>query len=159
MPQLPSGRIVAIDPDPLITLIDERSPFTAHKLMDIKTVEDLFYYVELVYIVPASEAPIGSIPPKLHANALPCPPGHAVIASGKRLSELPEVAMQWSAADREAMDEFVMTRAIPHLEKFLDKVKQAQDESRKSRDITTRVLSAWHDQGIHPMQENDDQNS
>jgi len=118
MPQLPSGRTVAIDPDPLITLIDDRNPLALHKVMAIRSVEDIFPYVELVYIVPASEAPVGSTQPKLHASALPCPPGHVVVESEKRMSDLSEVAAQCSEADRVAMDEFVSARAVPLLEKF-----------------------------------------
>ena len=51
-----AGKRIAVDPAPLRELLsDPASPFNAHKIMAIRSVEDLFPWLSLIELVPAAD--------------------------------------------------------------------------------------------------------
>lgn len=153
MPQLPSGRHVALLLMPLDKLLKEGSHFgNIHKVLAIKAEADLARYVDVLYLVPESEADSQEGERSMHASSLPVPPGLAFVPAGFRLSEW-EDRSGWSEADRAAFREFLAGRGAPVLREWLDTVKEGQAKLHEMEDPLTRLLVAWWDAGCHPAQE------
>lgn len=154
MPQLPSGRHVALMPKPLDDLLKEgRQPGNIHKVMAIQTEADLHRYIDVHYVVPESEAGSQKGALTLHTASLPMPPGMACVPAGYRLSEWEQCAADWSEEDREAFRAFLSGRAEPVLREYLDTVKIGQARLHCAEDTLTRILVGWWDAGCHPTQE------
>jgi hypothetical protein len=154
MPQLPSGRHVALMPKPLDDLLKEgRLPGNIHKVLAIQTEADVFRYVDVLYLVPESEAGSQEGVLGLHAGSLPVPPGMAFIPAGFRLAEWEKHAAGWNAEDRAAFREFLAGRCAPVLREYLDTVRTGQARLREADDPLTRILVGWWDAGCHPAQE------
>ena len=154
MPQLPSGRQVALMPKPLDDLLKEgRQPGNIHKVMAIRTEADVHRYIDVHYLVPESEAngQEGALP--LHTASLQKPPGMAFVSAGYRLAEWEQRAADWSEEDRAAFRDFLAGRAAPVLREYLDIVKSGQARLRCTEDTLTRILVGWWDAGCHPAQE------
>jgi hypothetical protein len=153
MPQLPSGRQVALIPTPLDNLLKEGRHFgNIHKVLAIQAEADLYRYVEIFYLVPEGEASSRESVLGLHADSLPVPPGMAFMPAGFKLSEW-EAGSGWSEADRAAFRDFLASRCAPVLREWLDTVKAGQANLHEAEDPLTRLLVAWWDAGCHPAQE------
>jgi len=147
MPQLPSGRLVAIMPTPLDNLLKEGCHFgNVHKVLDV------YRYFDVLYLVPEGEAGSQEGIPGLHADSMPVPPGMAFVPAGFKLSEWEERS-GWSEADRAAFREFLAGRGAPVLREWLDAWKTKQAKLREAEAPLTRLLVAWWDAGCHPAQE------
>ncbi|MBV6475202.1 MAG: hypothetical protein MOGDAGHF_00719 [Rhodocyclaceae bacterium] len=153
MPELPSGRHVALMPTPLDNLLKEGRHFgNIHKVLAIKSEADLARYVDVLYLVPASEAGSQEGVLGLNAHSLPLPPGMGFVPAGFKLSEWEENS-GWSEADRAAFSDFLAGRCAPVLREWLDTVKTGQAKLHEADDPLTRLLVAWWDAGCHPAQE------
>jgi hypothetical protein len=147
MPQLPSGRQVALMPTPLNELLREgRQPGNIHKVLAIRTEADLWPYIDVLNLVPESEAVSRADETSLHAFSLPKPAGY-------RLSDWERQAADWSGEDRTAFREFLAGRAAPVLREYLETVQTGQAKLREAEDFLTRLLVGWWDAGCHPAQE------
>jgi len=154
MPQLPSGRQVALMPTPLDHLLKEGRHFgNIHKVLAIKTEDDLARYVDVHYLVPESQVGSQEGVRGLHAASLPVPPGMACVPAGYSLSDWEEHAVGWSKEDRAAFRDFLTGRCAPVLREWLGTVRAGQAKLREADDRLTRVLVAWWDAGCHPAQE------
>lgn len=153
MPQLPSGRLVAIMPTPLDKLLKEGRHFgNVHKVLAIQAEPDLYRFVDVLYLVPESEAGSQEGVLGLNAHSLPVPPGMAFVPAGFTLSEWEERS-SWSEADRAAFRDFLAGRGALALREWLDTVQEGQANLHKAEDPLTRLLVAWWDAGCHPAQE------
>lgn len=154
MPQLPSGRHVALMPTPLDKLLKEGRHFgNIHKVLAIKTEADVARFVDVLYLVPESEAGSQEGVLGLHDASLQVPPGMAFVPAGFRLSDWEKRAAGWSKEDRAAFREFLAGRCAPVLREWLDTVRTGQAKLRETDDPLARLLVAWWDAGCHPAQE------
>ena len=105
MPQMPSGRHVALDPAPLAELVQqvEQGKFV-HKLMAIKTAADAFGHIGVNYFRPRGGADDTTI--YADQSALP-PEGLEQYPSGFNLVTFQEELARWSADD---LDTFAARR-------------------------------------------------
>jgi hypothetical protein len=76
----------------------------------------------------------------------------AGVRSGFTLADWDQLTSGWSLADQVAMREFVDGRATPLLKKCTEAVRDAQERLRQSGEFLPRLLTEWHDAGIHPLQ-------
>jgi hypothetical protein len=153
MPQLPSGRHIAITLNPLAALLDEAdNSGNVHKIMAIKTLADLEPYIEVVYLLPEEEV-VGSSESKFLSDSLPRPPGFVSVDSGFHVSEWDRMTADWSEADQASFREFLEGRAAPLLQQGLDAARNAQKLLRQAPSPVTRILAGWCDAGCHPSQE------
>lgn len=154
MPQLPSGRHVGIDPAPLHDLLQNAEHFgNVHKVLAIKTTNDVLDYVEVVFLVPAADAGTANNELHLGEGSLPAPPGMVCISSGSRLANWEAEFREWPEDDKRTFRELLESRAAPTLQGYLAVVENVQAQLRASPDFLTKVLSAWWDHGLHPAQE------
>lgn len=151
MPMLPSGQHVGIDPAPLLETIYNADHSTkVHHLMAINTVQDVWPLLEIVYFVPLAPGE-----ESMEIKTLsPLPPGMKRVRSGVCLDRREELAMQWTAPDRQAFEDFLCEpRMREQIQVWLGFAKQAQQEQLRSGSLASRILAGWHLAGIHPAQE------
>lgn len=111
MPQLPSGRQVAVDPTPLGELLQgANSPFHAHHIMAIGQVDDLYRWLDILAVCAE-----GDLPSVLRVGARKVDDAPAVFVSTPigRLAGWDALAGEWSEADREAFRAFIDERVRP----------------------------------------------
>jgi hypothetical protein len=153
MPQLPSGRHVAITLNPLAALLDEADNLgNVHKIMAIKTLADLDPYIEVVFLLPEEEV-VGSSESEFLSDSLPRPPGFVSVDSGFHVSEWDKMTVDWSEADKTSFRKFLEGRAAPLLQQGLDAARNAQKLLHQVPSPVTRILVGWCDAGCHPSQE------
>ncbi|MGQ0655630.1 MAG: hypothetical protein ACT4P4_25790 [Betaproteobacteria bacterium] len=116
--------------------------------MSIRSTADIERYLDVWFLEPAA-APDGS-PPAMRDGSMPAPPGMKAVRSGLRL---PEWEAQATPEDRAAVRAFIEARGTAMLADCLDAVERAKEQLRSSGDALARVLTAWHDAGVHPLQE------
>ena len=156
MPQLPSGRQIALMPTPLDNLLKEGRHFgNIHKVLAIKNEDDLARYIDVLYLAPEREVGSQEGVLDLHADSLPVPPQMAFVPAGYRLSEWEQHAVGWSEEDRAAFRDFLAGRCVPVLREWLDTVRAGQAKLREADDPLTRLLVAWWDAECHPAQDED----
>lgn len=157
MPQLPSGRHVAIDPYRLAALLDDASnPANIHKILAIDSLSKMMNWFEVVYFVTPEEANGDGVETELGAGSLTPPPGLVALRTGCPLSRWEALAVDWSEEDRAAMRSFLTEPRIEdYMEHRLSVVRQQQQNLLSSDKFTVRLLAGWWMAGIHPAQEED----
>lgn len=155
MPQLPSGRHVAIDPYPLVELLDDASnPANVHKILAIDSLSKMMSWLEVDYFVTPEEANGDAIETKLGVGSLTPPPGLVALRTGCPLSRWEALAADWSEEDRAAMRSFLSeSRIKDYMEHRLSVVRQQQQNLLTSDKFTVRLIAGWWMAGIHPAQE------
>lgn len=154
MPQLPSGRQVAINPIDLDDLVkNAENPANVHHLMAIKSEADLFPYIAVLYLLPEAEAHGRALDLEFRSDALPRPPGLVIVPSGFHLSDWDALTAEWTDEDIVAFRQFLETRAQPTITGWLECIRNAQRALSQSASPTIRILVAWWQAGIHPAQE------
>ena len=154
MPQLPSGRHVAIHAKPLADLLgDANNPTNVHKIMAITSRDDVEAYLEVLFLVPEAEADSRVYAAAFFDFSLPRPPGLISLPSGYRLSDWPVLTKDWSDPDKLAFREFLNGRCAPVYDNCLTEVRLAQENMRNSPVMSTKILAAWMAAGCHPAQE------
>ena|SRR5689334_13452194 len=156
MPALPSGRHVAVDPAPLRKLlVDAASPFNAHHLMALQSVDDLFRWLDLLTL-----APTGSLTDAERAAAQPAPegapPGYLAVPTGARVADWRMTAAQWSATDRTAFADFVEDRVQPAIAGVMDDMPAKQAALLRTPTLAGALATMWRE-GVHPLQKEDDE--
>ncbi|MHB0986880.1 MAG: hypothetical protein ACYC05_14990 [Sulfuricella sp.] len=155
MPQLPSGRHVAIDPYPLATLLDAASnPANIHKIMGIDSIPKITNWFEVVYFVTPEEVHGKGIAAEFGEGSLTPPPGLVSLRTGCPLSQWETLAADWSDEDRSAMKTFLSEpRCKDYMEHRLSVVRQQQQDFLSAESFTTRLIAGWWMAGLHPAQE------
>jgi hypothetical protein len=151
---LPSGRHVAIIRDPMDELLNNADKvFNVHKVLEIQTESDIYRYTDVLWLLPEGQASQEQIDAAFLDGSLPRPAGLVPIKSGYRLSQFDEFAAEWSNEDRVAFLEFVNVRAAHLFEQSLELTVEVQNYLRTQSVGHTKLLVAWWDAGVHPVQE------
>lgn len=154
MPMLPSGRHVAIMRASLSELLDNAELVThVHKVLAIQDKTDIYLYTDVLWLVPESEASQEQIDTAFLDGSLPRPPGLVPVKSGYRLSQFAVFAADWSDQDKAAFWEFINVRAAPMFDESLELCVKVQNFLRTESVGTTKLMVAWWDAGVHPVQE------
>ena len=131
MPQLPSGRHVAIGPDPFVELISDVTGFgNLLKITKITCLQDLHEWFDILFFVEKNESGSDYAFPALSANSLIPPPDLVLVNSGYRVSAWQKLSEDWSNEDRQAMIDFIDSDRFTenfsqHLKKIFDIQKTA----------------------------------
>jgi hypothetical protein len=149
MPQLPSGRHIAVDLQPAQDLFDTwHLDESREALARLSTTQDLLPLTRILELVPAraEDAPMvmleGSIAP---------PPQMMTRDTGKRLGDFPDGFAEWSGEDQVAFREFVSTRVLPMLDAQLTNIRERNVLHQKA--FIQLLEEAWRKAGVHPSQE------
>jgi hypothetical protein len=151
MPQLPSGKHIAIQATGFDALYDEAFNGTqAHKLMQIQTIADLYPYVEVIYFVHDIKAEHGKNatgPQAFPAGLRPAPGGYSLVAIQHEFNH-------WSRQDRKAFQAYLESDRIrSFFAELLEDVKQKQEKLLKEGPELGRFLALCWKTGAHPLQE------
>ncbi|TCV81272.1 hypothetical protein [Sulfurirhabdus autotrophica] len=159
MPQLPSGRHVAIDPYPLLELLDDSdNAANIHKILPIDSISKMMDWLLVAYFITPEDAHGKGIDPKMGEGSLTPPPGLVYMRTGFTLSRWDELAVDWSKEDRTAMMAFLSEpRYLDYMEHRLMNVKQRQQRILSSDSVTTKLLAGMWMAGIHPAQDENHQ--
>lgn len=151
---LPSGRHVAIIRDSLNELLDNAEQATnVHKVLAIAVKADTYLYTDVVWLVPEGQASQEQIDAAFLDGSLPRPPGLVPVKSGYHLSQFAEFAADWSDGDKDAFWEFINVRAAHLFSESLELTVKVQNYLRTQSVGNTKLLVAWWDAGLHPVQE------
>ena len=154
MPMLPSGRHIALSPEPLVELLENASlPGNVHKVMALKEWPDLHPWIDVIYLVPEGSP---GVPNKgeFSDNSLPRPPGFVAVKAGYRLCDWEPHAADWSEEDRVAFSEALDGRARHHYAQHLDYARSLQEKLLAAEGgKLAQILAGWHKAGVHPAQE------
>ncbi|MBS0327433.1 MAG: hypothetical protein JSS46_12955 [Proteobacteria bacterium] len=154
MPTLPSGLELAVDPAPLRELLtDFASPFSAHHLMALQSVDDLLRWLDVLILRPAETL---SADERAKACPVPegAPAGMLAVPAGVRLTDWRAIASEWSDEDRAAFAAFVDERIRPAMAGPMANVRERQEAIVKSPTLGGAFACMWRD-GVHPLQESD----
>ena len=153
MPMLPSGRHVAVMPDPLFKLIQSvKEGHEVEPLMAIRKIEDVKNYLDLVELIPVlpDEEPLTKTAP----GSTPLPDGMRAEPTGYTLAQYPLAAANWPEEDRVAFEHFLTeARVLTLLDQWFNEARKALDHRVWKNDFSLRVLDSWRAVGVHPDQE------
>ena len=154
MPQLPSGRHIAISANPLAELLNHASEAgNVHQVMGIDSVSKMLKYFEVLYLMPKEAAPDSATVPDLRKESDIPPPDLVMFNSGFSLADWDALTADWSEEDKEAFQGFLDGRAKPLLDKAWQEVEAKQRDLRQGGTPLSRILAAWYEAGVHPAQE------
>lgn len=148
---LPSGRHIAVDPEPLRTLLlDLANPFNAHKIMAIRCVDDFFPWLDVLELVPEVEA---TREQRMRVSTFldGLPEGLLPLRTGRHLADWRALAHDWTEDDRKAMAAFIADRVRPHYTSSLEEVRKRQEMLLASAPSLTGVLAHMWKAGYHPL--------
>jgi len=149
---LPSGRHVAVDPEPLTRLtLGVNKARNAHHLMAIREVEDLYRWVALLTLVAVDS--LGSDQRDTAKDIPGAPDGFVGLPTGIRLADWRSVADEWSGEDVAAMAVFVDERVRPWIAEEMDVVRRCQEALRASPTTLPGMMAAMWEAGCHPVQD------
>lgn len=152
MPQLPSGRHVALEPEPLNKLIDDvvnERTAAIWPLLAMECPNDCIKHFELVYMETSCDGDI----PSLAKASVPIDSALRKVHTGLTLSDVLADTSDWSSEDKEFFCEFLSSERVQaflvdHFD-HVQKVKTALLEHGSS-------LQKWQTQtwlsGCHPLQ-------
>ncbi len=154
MPQLPSGRHIAIQLDPLDALLnDVANPGNVHRIMAIKDLASLAPYVRILFLVPEGKCLAAEPPEEFREGSLPRPPGLVVTDSGYTLARLDELNADWSDEDKQAFQAFLDDRCQELFALGLSHTERARQWLLHESGMPARLLALWYQAGCHPCQE------
>lgn len=153
MPQLPSGRHVALDPSPLQDLVSSAySKISTHELMEIESTNQLFSYINILYFLPKDNNSKLS----LATFSMGLPEGLAPYYSGFNLVTIKNEMNNWVEKDKKAFISFLNeTRTNLFLENILQTIQKYQNELMEHPHSLQGMLAQWWKLGIHPLQEDE----
>lgn len=155
MPQLPSGRHIAIDPSPFLELMKSASHFSnIHKVMAIASVPNLLPWLDLMYLVEPGTANMNLQKYELTDSSFTPPPGLLALNANCRLSRWEALAKDWPPEDCAAMKSFLASeRCNQYLTKLVYIAQLQQELFLVGDDFLPKLLAGWYANGIHPAQE------
>lgn len=152
MPQLPSGRHFALDPAPLAELVRQvQQGKFVHALMALKTQEDAFGHIGVLYFRPRSGP--GGV--SVFADQSGIPPDQLEhYPSGFNLVTIQHELARWSADDRNAFLAFLREKRVhEYLEGLLEAIREAQGRLLDNPSTLPGLLATWWALGVHPLQD------
>jgi hypothetical protein len=157
LPQLPSGRHVALDPKRFADLMSNANHFgNVHKVMAIDSIATLMPWLDVMYLVEPGTGIQNLEKYELADSSFTPPMGFLAFKTNCKLSRWETLAKDWSLDDRVAMRVFLSSeRCSDYLHHFLSVAKSQQELFHESDDFLTKLLAGWHSLGIHPAQEED----
>lgn len=158
MPQLPSGKHFALDPSPLQKVVSEAyDGLAAHELMAIENIDQLFSHINVLYFRPAEETPYSL--PFAKFSIVP-PDGLEPYFSGFNLISIQDEFDSWDHEDQKAFVKFLNEKRTNNfLEDLLETVKEYQGQLTKHPSTLQGMLALWWKLGIHPLQDDEYENS
>lgn len=155
MPQLPSGKHIALDPSPLQKVISEAyGGIKVHELMEVESVDKLFAHIGVLYFRPAKEKEKENLP--LADFSIVPPYGLEAYHSGFNLVSIRDEVGSWEHEDQKAFVAFLNEdRTNKFFENILDSVKSFQSELAEHPGTLQGMLALWWKLGIHPLQEDE----
>lgn len=153
MPMLPGGRHIALQADPLLALMKHwEEASNVHHIMAIKAWPDLFPWLDVLYLMPASSAQEDQ-PLHFTKSSSPAPPNMVAMKAGYRLQDWEAHASGWPTEDRAAMRAFLDNRAQAHFEKHLERIRAIQELLLAHPNTLPGLLAHMWRAGCHPLQE------
>ena len=154
MPMLPSGRHVAIIRAPLNELLDS-AEITAnvHKVLAIHEKTDLYPFTEVLWLLPQGQASQEQVDAAFLDRSLPRPAGFIPVKSGYFLNQSAKFSADWSDEDKAAFWKFIHVRADHLFDESLKLTVEVQNYLRTQSVGTAKLMVAWWDAGVHPVQE------
>lgn len=121
MPQLPSGREIAITARRLSEVAARYEDTGEPAALDhVRTVRDLYPYIDVMYFRPRTDGAPGAVDAYLPTGLEPYP-------SGYTLADMEAFTRDWTEADRAAFHAFLEEdRTREYLAKALDRIRLAQ---------------------------------
>ena len=108
MPQLPSGRHIAIHAGPFEHLMQKVSEFALiREIVQMETISDVLEFVDIIFLVRSASEINDPHEYSLADKSFIPPPGFIAFNSGFKLSDWREMASAWSGEDRNAMQDFL----------------------------------------------------
>ncbi len=154
MPQLPSGRHIALDPSPIQEIITKAfdSGFGVHGLMAIETIEHLYSHIDILFFRPRADNNDASV--SLANFSLVTPDELEPYRSGYNLISIQDEFNQWSYADQKAFLNFLNEKRTNHfLGEILETVRKYQEELLEEPTSLQGLLATWWKMGCHPLQD------
>jgi hypothetical protein len=134
MPQLPSGRHIALSPGVIDHFLDQARKGKDDKgLLRVRTVIDLFPFIRVTYFrerTPDDSLAEGEVVP----GSAPFPPGLVSYDSGLNLSSFRDEVLKWDEGDRNAFLDFLETKMWPYFEEKLLEIENCRKLSRYRKD-------------------------
>ena len=153
MPQLPSGRHIALDPSPLQQVIEDAyEGLAAHELMAIDRLEKLFAYIDVLYFRP------GQLDTDLQlANFSIVPPdGLEPYASGFNVVSIQREVESWREEDKKAFVRFLNSQRVNEfLVSLMEAVNERKSQLTDNPQTLQGMLALWWKLGIHPLQQDE----
>ena len=113
MPQLPSGRHVAIHAGPFEHLMQKVSEFALmREIVQMETISDVLGFIEVIFLVKSAIASNNTSEYSLADDSFTPPPGFIALNSGFKLSDWEEMAKDWSYEDQTAMRKFLESEDV-----------------------------------------------
>lgn len=155
MPQLPSGKHVALDPSPLQEVITEAfEGIKVQELMSIESTAQLFSHINILYFRPTAQN--SSLP--LAKYSIVPPEGFETYFSGFNLISIKNEVDSWPPGDQQALIQFLNEeRTNGFLEGLLSTVKEYQTKLSDHPTTLQGLMALWWKLGVHPLQ-NEDEN-
>lgn len=152
MPQLPSGRHIALGLEPLNELVDRArtSQFVTELLLIVKPAH-LLPYVELIHLEPHNGDNV-----QLMVGSQPMPGELRQVRTGVTLATWLEAARDWSNDDQQAFRAFLSSPRVARLfEETLTWVHTRKEELKQHPDpLVQWQVMTWL-KGCHPLQDGD----
>lgn len=151
MPQLPSGRHVAIQATPLFDLIDAACTPDAviTRLLQIEQRADLSPYIDVMFFREIADAPVLAIAP----GGESVPSGIVPFASGYTLATIHQAIRDWPPEDRRGFAEYLGSeRMQTHLSALLDRVAEVKHRLGREGGFVLQLQALMWETGCHPVQ-------
>lgn len=152
MPQLPSGRHVALDPSPLNQLIDDvlHERTLAHwPLLAIESPNDCLKHIEINYMEPVLD--VGA--PNLAKGSLPIDSTLRQVRTGLTVENVLADASDWSREDKEFFCDFLSSERVrDFLDNHFENIKQIQASLREDGSFLQKWQAQTWAAGCHPIQ-------
>ena len=153
MPQLPSGRHIALDRQSLAQLIERMQDETfVNDLLVIERPNDLLPYIDLIYLQPGTRA--ADI--DYAEGSVPAPEDLEPVHSGFTLKNINQAVKDWPEEDTQALIEFLRSKRTREF--VADTLKIVAEEKKKllaHPSFAVRCQAAYWLGGVHPLQTND----
>lgn len=155
MPQLPSGRHLAIDPAPLVQQTEDRNkPQFVHHFMAVKDVASLAHWLDLHYFMSEEEARDNVKAVDLTYGSLVAPAGLVSMGTGYWLADWRTLAVSWTDDDRAAMADWLGSDRVKEQFNYWLKLAERLQQKMLSENAVPliRTLATMYEQGVHPQQ-------
>ena len=128
MPQLPSGRHVAIHAGPFERTMQKASEYALmREIVKMETIADVLDFVDVIFLEKADAELSDSEEYSVANGSFIPPPGFIALNTGVTLSNWMELAKDWSDEDRAAMLAFLGSdRCNSYLQQYLDAAKSQE---------------------------------